>query len=154
MQYIIDLAIDCYSPGFHLTAFDVTISATLQPTTLLHAAGTSGYVANMAHSGKLHKYLSVCHAANLDFVPLAWETTGGAHAVVHSTLGNWLNMASDRSSIPKVVLRNGFYCQLSILLQQHNGRMVMNRLPSIGAPVWLFPGHQQLDVAVAGPVVV
>ena len=81
----------------------------------------------------------MCRAANVEFIPLAWETTGGAHEVVHATLRAWLKMAADRSSLPEIVLRHGFYNRLSIVLQQHNGRMVMNRLPAVGAPLWLFP---------------
>ena len=41
-----------YTKGFHASAFDVTISDTLQPTSLDRAAAVTGYVARVAHEEK------------------------------------------------------------------------------------------------------
>jgi hypothetical protein len=114
-----------------MTAFDVTIKDTLQRTTLPNAAASSGYVAQVGHDAKLTKYLELCDAVNMEFFPLAWETTGGATDVVHSIIARLTKLQADRlAGSSLAVLRTGLYRRISIQLQSHNARMVLDRLPS------------------------
>ena len=43
-------------------------------------------VAEEAHDRKLQKSLKVCEEEGIHFVPLAWESTGGATETVHETI--------------------------------------------------------------------
>jgi hypothetical protein len=101
-----DLVIDGFSPGFRMSAFDVTVKDTLQSTTLSHAAVSSGHVAGVGHDAKLAKYLRRCHAVNVEFTPLAWETSGGATDTVHSFLKRLTRLQADpdccRSGDPSI----------------------------------------------------
>ena len=49
----------------------------------------AGVVAEEAHDRKLQKSLEVCQQEGIHFVPLAWESTGGATETVHETLRKW-----------------------------------------------------------------
>ena len=40
-------------------------------------------VAEEAHDKKLQKSLEICQKEGIHFVPLAWESTGGATETVH-----------------------------------------------------------------------
>ena len=46
-------------------------------------------VAEEAHDKKLQKSLEVCQKEGIHFVPLAWESTGGATETVHETVRKW-----------------------------------------------------------------
>ena len=43
----------------------------------------------MAHDRTLQKSLAVCEKEGIHFVPLAWESTGGATETVHETVRKW-----------------------------------------------------------------
>ena len=51
-QKLVDLLIRNFSEGFHASAFDVSLSDTLQSTSLDHVAVDTGYVAQAAHDRK------------------------------------------------------------------------------------------------------
>ena len=46
-------------------------------------------VVKEAHDRKLLKSLEVCQKEGIHFVPLAWESTGGATETVHETVRKW-----------------------------------------------------------------
>ena len=56
----------------------------------------AGVVAEEAHDRKLLKSLGVCQREGIHFVPLAWESTGGATQTVHETIRKWTEMESAR----------------------------------------------------------
>ena len=64
-----DLLIQNFSEGFHALDFDMSVSDTLQSTSLHHAAVDTGYVAQVAHDRKARKYREACLEVNLDFFP-------------------------------------------------------------------------------------
>src|SRR5690348_6217067 len=100
-----------------MSAFDVTVKDTLQSTTLPHAAVSSGHVAGVGHDPKLAKYLRCCHAVNVDFTPLAWETSGGATDTVHSFLKLHTWLQADRTAVEDVgILRLGLYRRISLII--------------------------------------
>ena len=123
-----DFVADNYHAGFMTTAFDVTISFTLQPSSLQHAAYTTGHVAEAAHVRKLAKSFEQCRAQNIKFVPLAWESTGGATDIVHSLIERWSNAAADRSGVERQIVRNGVYAQVSVAIQRSNARAILDRI--------------------------
>ena len=123
-----DIVADHYHAGFMTTAFDVTISYTLQPSSLSNAAKTTGHVAEAAHIRKLSKSLEQCKAQNIKFVPPAWESTGGATDMVHSLIERWSNAAADRSGIERQIVRNGVYAKLSVAIQRSNARAILDRI--------------------------
>ena len=86
-----DLLIRNFSEGFHASAFDVSVSDTLQSTSLNRAAADTGYVAQAAHDRKTRKFRDACLEANLAFFPMVWESTGGATSTVHFMVESWSN---------------------------------------------------------------
>ena len=50
----------------------------------------AGAVAEEAHDRKLLKSLGVCQREGIQFVPLAWESTGSATQTVHEQSGSGL----------------------------------------------------------------
>jgi len=52
----------------------------------------AGVVAEEAHDRKLLKSLAVCQREGIHFVPLAWESIGGATETVHETIRKWTEM--------------------------------------------------------------
>src|SRR5579864_7142171 len=85
-----------YHRGFASTAFDVTVAHPLQKKHQGVAMDEAGVAAEEAHDNKLKKHLEDCKKEGLQFVPLAWESTGGATATVHKTLGKWTGLESER----------------------------------------------------------
>ena len=53
-------------------------------------------VAEEAHDRKLLKSLEVCQKEGIHFVPLAWESTGGATETVHETVRMWTELECSR----------------------------------------------------------
>jgi hypothetical protein len=81
-----DLTVQQYHSGFQSTAFDVTVTHPLQKKHIDVAMEEAGVTAQEAHDRKLLKYLTECKDEGLHFVPLAWESTGGATETVHETI--------------------------------------------------------------------
>ena len=54
--------------------------------------GEAGVVAEETHDRKLKKSLEVCQKEGIHFVPLAWESTGGATETVHETVRKWTEL--------------------------------------------------------------
>ena len=106
-----------YTKGFHASTFDVTISDTLQPTSLDRATAVTGYVARVAHEKMMLKYQDSCRESNLAFPPLVWESTGGATSTVHSMLESWSNLEADRCGLPCFRIQARIYQRLSLSLQ-------------------------------------
>ena len=123
-----DLLIRNFSEGFHASAFDVSVSDTLQSTSLHHAAVVTGYVAQAAHDRKVRKYREACLEVNLDFFPMVWESTGGATSTVHSMVESWSNQEADRCGLPRSTIRARLYQRISLTLQRDLARMVMKRM--------------------------
>ena len=129
-----DLTIEGYEPGKISTCFDVTIREPLQLTHLPHAALQAGYVARLAHRDKLNRYAEGCAAAGYGFVPLVWETFGGATEEVHEILRHWIRAIYDRSGGAQgegslSFLFSSVYQRISLHIQRCNGYMVSSRVP-------------------------
>jgi len=84
-----DITIQQYHRGYPSSAFDITISHPLQKKFIEIAMEEGGVVAEEAHDRKLQKSLAVCLKEGIHFVPLAWESTGGATDTVHETVHKW-----------------------------------------------------------------
>ena len=121
-----------YHRGFASSAFDVTISHPLQKKYLDIAMTEAGVVAGEAHDRKLLKSLEVCQREGIHFVPLAWESTGGATETVHETIRKWTEMESARSGYPAYLIRRNLYSQISVSLQRNLAQAVIDRRLELG----------------------
>ncbi len=116
-----------YHRGFATSAFDVTITHPLQKKFLTVAMEEPGVVAQEAHDRKLLKSLDVCQKEGIHFVPLAWETLGGATDTVHSTVRKWTDLEASRGGYSASVIRRNLYAQISCCLQRHLAQAVIDR---------------------------
>src|SRR3954466_5983595 len=74
------------------SAFDITVTHPLQKKFIEIAMEEAGVVAEEAHDRKLQQSLQVCEKEGIHFVPLAWESTGGATETVHETVRKWTEL--------------------------------------------------------------
>jgi hypothetical protein len=124
-----DITVQQYHRGFSSTAFDVTVTHPLQKKFIEVATGVAGWAAQEAHDKKLQKHLEDCKNDGLQFVPLAWESTGGATETVHATLMKWTALEADRGGYPLAVIRQTLFAQVSCCLQRHLAQAVFDRQP-------------------------
>ena len=99
-----DITVQHYHRGFASSAFDVTISHPLQKKYLDIAMTEAGVVAEDAHDRKLLKSLVVCQQEGIHFVPLDWESTGGATETVHATIRKWTEMEGAHRGYPAYLI--------------------------------------------------
>ena len=69
----------------------------------------------------------MCQREGIHFVPLAWESTGGATETVHETIRKWTEMESARSGYPAKFIRSNLYSQISVSLQRSLAQAVIDR---------------------------
>ena len=81
--------------------------------------------AEEAHDRKLLK--EVCQKEGIHFVPLAWESTGGATETVHETVRKWTELEGARGGYPAYLIRRNLYAQISCCLQRHLAQAVIDR---------------------------
>jgi len=124
-----DITVQQYHRGFSSTAFDVTVTHPLQKNYIEVANDEAGVAAQAAHDNKLKKALKACEEEGLQFVPLAWESTGGATETVHKTLGKWMGLENSRGGYPLDIIRRTLYAQISCCLQRHLAQAVIDRQP-------------------------
>jgi hypothetical protein len=122
-----DITVQQYHRGFQSSAFDVTVAHPLQKKHIDVAMSEAGVAAQEAHDRKLQKSLAVCSAEGLHFVPLAWESTGGATDSVHETIRKWTDMEAARGGYSHLIIRQTLYSQISCCLQRHLAQAVLDR---------------------------
>jgi len=122
-----DITIQKYHRGHTSSAFDVTITHPLQLKFIEIAMEEAGVVANEAHDRKLQKSLAICVKEGIHFVPLAWESTGGATDTVHETVHKWSELEGARGGYPAYLIRRNLYAQISCCLQRHLAQAVIDR---------------------------
>ena len=89
-------------------------------------------VAEEAHDRKLKKSLEVCQKEGIHFVPLAWESTGGATETVHETVRKWTELEGARGGYPAYLIRRNLYAQLL----SPEALSTSCYRPSLGAGLW------------------
>src|SRR4051794_10584429 len=87
----------------------------------------AGVVAEEAHDRKLLKSLEVCQKEGLHFVPLAWESTGGATETVHETVRKWTELEGARGGYPAYLISSQSVRPDLLLLQRHLAQAVIDR---------------------------
>jgi hypothetical protein len=122
-----DITVQQYHRGFPISAFDVTIAHPLQKKYISVAMVEPGVAAQEAHDKKLQKTLAICQEEGLHFVPLAWESLGGATDTVHSTIRKWTDLEASRGGYSASVIRRNLYAQISCCLQRHLAQAVIDR---------------------------
>jgi len=126
-----DISVQQYDRGFTTSAFDVTITHPLQKKYIEVAMEEAGVVAQEAHDRKLLKSLEVCKAEGIQFIPLAWESLGGATETVHTTVRKWSDLEAARGGYSATLIRRNLYAQLSCCLQRHLAQVVIDRRPEL-----------------------
>lgn len=124
-----DITVQQLRRGFESTALDVTISHPLQQKYINIAMEKGGVAAEEAHDRKLRKHLDNCVKEKVEFVPLAWESTGGTTETVRELVRKWTDMEAARGGYPAKVIRKNLYGQISCCLQRHLAQAVLDRLP-------------------------
>jgi hypothetical protein len=122
-----DITVQQYHRGFATSAFDVTIAHPLQKKFIEIAMEEAGVAAEEAHDRKLLKSLELCQKEGIHFVPLAWESTGGATETVHETVRKWTELEGARGGYPAYLIRRNLYAQISCCLQRHLAQAVIDR---------------------------
>ena len=112
-----DITVQQYHRGVGSSALDITEIAMEE----------AGVVAEEAHDRKLKKSLEVCQKEGIHFVPLAWESTGGATETVHETVRKWTELEGARGGYPAFLIRRNLYAQISCCLQRHLAQAVIDR---------------------------
>ena len=131
-----DLVIQSFSPSFACSAFDISLSDPLQSSKLKYAAVRKGYVGAQAESRKLHFSLQPCRRVGIEFVPLIWESFGGAMPRVLAFVEKVINFRCDRC--PETALGGAWlrrhrmlvvHSQLSMAIHDQGALNVLKRLP-------------------------
>jgi hypothetical protein len=122
-----DITVQQYHRGFSTSAFDVTVAHPLQKKHIEVAMSDAGVVAQAAHDRKLQKSLEVCREEGIQFVPLAWESTGGATESVHEVVRKWTLLEAARGGYSPALIRQTLYSQISCCLQRHLGQAILDR---------------------------
>ena len=78
-----------------------------------------------AHDRKVIKSLQECKDEGIHFVPLAWESIGGATETVHETIRNWTELEGSRGGYPAHLIRRNLYAQISCCLQRRLTQSVL-----------------------------
>src|SRR3954467_11490489 len=65
-----------------------------------------------------------CQKEGIHFVPLAWESTGGATETVHETVRKWTELEGARGGYPAYLIRRNLYAQISCCLQRRLAQAV------------------------------
>ena len=86
------------SPGLHLNGFRRHRHHPLQKKYVEIAMEEAGVAADQAHDKKLQKHLTNCMREGVQFVPLAWESLGGATETVHEHVRRWTEMEAARGA--------------------------------------------------------
>lgn len=126
-----DITVQQYHRGFQSSAFDVTVAHPLQKKYIEVAMSEAGVAAQEAHDRKLQKALEVCKSEGLHFVPLAWESTGGATEQVHETIRKWTDLEAARGGYSSGIIRQTLYAQVSCCLQRHLALAILDRQPEV-----------------------
>jgi hypothetical protein len=129
------LVIQSFSPSYASSAFDLCITDPLQSTKLQYAAVRKGYVGDLAEKGKLSSSLQPCRRVGIEFVPLVWESFGGAMARVLLFVEKVINFRCDRC--PETVLGGDWirhrmlvvHSQISLAIHDQVALEILKRLP-------------------------
>lgn len=101
----------------------MSISNTLQSTSLDHATTNTGYITQVAHEKKLQKLQDPCIEYNIKFFPMVWESTERETYTVHFMLESWMNQEANCYGLPRSRIQVGLYHRLSLTLQREYEHM-------------------------------
>mmetsp|Transcript_18456 Transcript_18456/g.23873 ORF Transcript_18456/g.23873 Transcript_18456/m.23873 type:complete len:393 (-) Transcript_18456:171-1349(-) len=104
-------------------AFDVTVSSSIQSSSINQASQETGFVVNAAEVRKDKKFYDKCRSQGIDFFPLAVETLGGWNV---SAISIFKQIAKRKSYFDSSVY--SVEQQLSVCLQRKNASMILSCL--------------------------
>lgn len=110
------------------TCFDLTISCPLNGSNVSQAGRKDLYTAMQAEARKNKKHKENLEQVKYDFIPLAFETTGGHSPNVTPVVHYLLDQKAKMTGIPFNDLASRFWQHLSITLQSANAAAIQRRL--------------------------
>jgi hypothetical protein len=129
-----DFVLKTFDRDFPESAFDISVRATLQPSSLHSAALTSGVFCRNGHQVKMRKYAAECAANHMGFRPLAIESTGGFTKEAREMVDIWSDQGALRSGKKAELIKGSFYRKFSVALQTANARTITDRVPLFVCP--------------------
>jgi hypothetical protein len=131
-----DVTVRGYHMGANASAFDVTVTSVLQSSNNNHAAVDASYRSKQGHDTKLDKWDDLCRMANVRFMPLAFDSMGGATEQVHSLIEAWSALAAGRKRVEAKSIKANVYRKLSAAILQFNSRAILERMVT-GTCEWI-----------------
>lgn len=116
------------------TAYDLTVVNPFSDSMLNMAANKDLAAALDGAATKNRLYEDLMHERGLDFVPLAFEATGGHAPKVAEVVHLILRQQANVSNIPFSVLTARFWRTFSVALQRSNARMILARINGSSLP--------------------
>ena len=99
------------------SAFDVTVTSSLQSSTINAAGIRTGAALTVAEDRKISKHFDSCREVGVDFVPLAVEVLGGWSQAAVDHLVQLASRAADRRGKPRSQVKTYMFQKLSLYLQ-------------------------------------
>jgi ubiquitin carboxyl-terminal hydrolase 44/49 len=111
-----------------VSAYDVTVTSVLQSNNNHKAAVDACYRSKEGHDTKIFKWADLCREANVRFMPLAFDSIGGATPQVHSVIKAWSELAANRKRVDAKSIRASVYRKISAAILKFNSRAVLERM--------------------------
>ena len=111
-------------------ALDITVTSSMQPSTLLNASKKSGYVAERAENSKFSRIGNEANDHDLVFIPLAVESFGIWSELSLDTFQQIISRLKQFHSTKSYPHLYYFMQKLSICLQRHNANIMLEKYSS------------------------
>ena len=120
----------CWKSG-QSAALDITVTSSLQPNIISHAAEKSGYAIEAAEDRKYAQYENCCAQQRILFVPLAIEVLGGLSRTLKKALLRMSLLADSRNyqSVGQSIAFDRAVQSLSVVIIRGSANMLLSRAP-------------------------
>ena len=125
-----DVYLPCWKSG-QSAALDITVTSSLQPNIISHAAEKSGYAIEAAEDRKYAQYENSCAQQGIMFVPLAIEVLGGLSRTLKKALLRMSLLADSRNyqSVGQSIAFDRAVQSLSVVIIRGSANMLLSRAP-------------------------
>ena len=118
-------------------AFDFMVTSPVAAAARHRASQQDGHAARQGEQQKLAKYADKCREADLGFSPIVVETFGRWGQQAMSIFLHLSTLLAVGSGTRAADQSRWMYQRHSILLQQHNARMLLARKPAVMPTIFL-----------------